>query len=59
LEGGRFIDNETGTEWSILGEGMTGPLEGRHLEPIVSVNYFWFAWAAFYPDTHLYDQDAS
>jgi hypothetical protein len=27
------------------------PLE---LEPVIAADVFWFAWAAFYPETKLY-----
>ncbi|MDD9994406.1 MAG: DUF3179 domain-containing (seleno)protein, partial [Dehalococcoidia bacterium] len=48
---GIIIDEQTGSAWSILGEALTGPLAGTKLEPIVHGNHFWFAWAAFRPDT--------
>ena len=48
---GAIIDEQTGSAWSILGEALTGPLAGTRLEPIVHGNHFWFAWAAFRPDT--------
>jgi hypothetical protein len=51
---GRFTDNETGTTWSLLGKGLYGPLAGQRLQPIVHANHFWFAWAAFKPDTQIY-----
>ena len=49
-----FRDNETGTEWSFLGRGVKGPLEGQRLERAVHFVPFWFAWAAFHPDTPVY-----
>jgi hypothetical protein len=51
----RFRDEETGTAWSLLGQAIEGPLEGSRLEPLVHGTYFWFAWAAFNPDTSLYE----
>jgi hypothetical protein len=50
----KFIDNETGSVWSILGEAVAGPLAGKMLTPIVHANHFWFAWGAFKPDTLIY-----
>ena len=50
---GGFTDRETGSTWSIAGEAVAGPLEGIQLPPVVHANHFWFAWAAFYPDTRL------
>lgn len=52
---GVIIDEQTGSAWSILGEALTGPLAGTKLEPIVHGNHFWFAWAAFRPDTAVRD----
>ena len=52
---GIIIDEQTGSAWSILGEALTGPLAGTKLEPIVHGNHFWFAWAAFRPDTAVRD----
>jgi hypothetical protein len=50
---GGFVDDETGTTWSLLGEGIDGPLAGEQLERIVSAEHFWFAWSIFKPDTDL------
>lgn len=50
---GRFRDRQTGTVWNVLGRGVEGPLTGRRLVPIVHGVPFWFAWAAFRPDTRL------
>jgi hypothetical protein len=54
-EGNTFKDKETGTEWDILGRGISGALAGQQLAPLVHGNYFWFAWAAFRPDTRIYE----
>jgi len=29
-------------------------LTGQALTPVVSINHFWFSWAAFRPDTRIY-----
>ncbi len=50
----RFIDSETGSVWSILGEATEGELAGKRLTPVVHTNSFWFAVAAFNPDTKIY-----
>ena len=50
---GAFTDRETGSTWSIAGEAVAGALEGVQLPPVVHANHFWFAWAAFYPETRL------
>ena len=38
----------------ILGQAVDGPLKGQQLTPIVHTNVFWFAIAAFMPDTIIY-----
>jgi thiol-disulfide isomerase/thioredoxin len=53
-EDDRIIDEQTGSEWDVLGQGVSGPLVDRQLEPVVSINHFWFSWAAFRPDTRIY-----
>jgi hypothetical protein len=49
--GDHFEDSETGSQWNIFGEAVSGPLQGEGLTQIVSAEHFWFAWAAFRPDT--------
>ena len=51
---GRFVDQETGSEWNVLGFAMAGPLEGKRLEPVLHGDHFWFSWAAFRPDTRIF-----
>jgi hypothetical protein len=53
-EGDTYVDNETGSTWSILGVATDGSLAGSKLTPIVYANHFWFAWGAFKPDTKIY-----
>ena len=53
-EGDNFVDNETGSTWSLLGQAVAGPSTGQRLTPIVHANHLWFAWAAFKPDTLIY-----
>ena len=50
----RFTDAETGTTWTLLGQGIDGPLAGEQLQPVTHRNEFWFAWAAFFPDAPVY-----
>ena len=52
--GDRFRDEQTGSTWSLAGEAVAGPLEGAALEPIPHGNHFWFAWAAFHPETAIW-----
>ena len=48
-----FIDTETATVWDIFGRAVSGAMQGSRLEPIVHADHFWFAWAAFQPDTEI------
>jgi len=49
-----MTDAETGSTWNILGEATGGTLQGQQLEKIAAYNAFWFAWAAFWPDTEVF-----
>jgi len=49
--GREFVDDQTGTRWNVLDRATAGPLEGTSLEPLEHVDTFWFAWAAFAPET--------
>ena len=50
-----FKDRETGTRWTLAGRGVEGPLRGRELEWVNGVQCRWYAWAAEYPATTLYE----
>jgi hypothetical protein len=52
--GKKTVDTRTGSHWNIYGQAVKGPLEGTQLESIVHADHFWFAWAAFKPDTIVY-----
>jgi len=54
-EDGAIVDEQTGSEWNVLGEAVAGALEGEELEQVTSIDHFWFSWAAFRPDTRVYD----
>ncbi len=54
LDGSKIVDDETGSEWDVLGQAVNGPLTGKLLTPVVAVNHFWFSWAAFKPETRVY-----
>ena len=53
-DGDSIVDNETESVWSILGKATEGPLTGEELAPVLHDNNFWFAVAAFRPDTKIY-----
>jgi hypothetical protein len=50
-DGEAFSDGETGSTWDVFGTATAGPLAGQSLQRVVHVDTFWFAWAAFLPDT--------
>ncbi|MEX0599600.1 MAG: DUF3179 domain-containing (seleno)protein, partial [Rhodothermales bacterium] len=50
-----IYDTETSSRWTIDGTAVSGDLEGSQLEPISEAYVaFWFAWAAFQPETALW-----
>ena len=53
-ERGTFIDEQTGSTWSIAGEALSGPLIGSRLSVHPHVNSFWSCWSAFQPYTTIY-----
>ncbi len=53
-EDGGFSDVETGSTWNAFGEAIAGELRGKKLEWFDAFPHFWFAWAAFHPETELY-----
>jgi thiol-disulfide isomerase/thioredoxin len=57
FDGDRIVDEQTDTEWDVLGQAVSGSLAGSQLTPVVSINHFWFSWAAFRPETRVYSPD--
>lgn len=55
-DGETFVDAATGSTWNIVGHAVDGELAGTQLEPIIHGDHFWFSWAAFKPDTIIYQQ---
>ena len=51
---GTTVDEQTHSAWSFDGMAVSGPLKGSSLIRYSPETAFWFAWAAFYPDTSLY-----
>ncbi len=45
-----MVDNE-GNKWDIFGEAIEGPRAGESLHHMKSFIAYWFAWAAFYPNS--------
>ena len=56
--GREFVDTQTGSRWNVLGRAASGPLAGRQLDAVAHVDTFWFAWAAYRPDTTVVARNA-
>ena len=53
---GKFVDDETGSTWTIAGVAAEGPLKGSSLERVEHLDTFWFAWSTYRPDTLLIEE---
>lgn len=54
FDGANFVDEGTGSVWDLLGRATSGQFAGKTLTPVVAVNSFWFAWAAYQPHTRIF-----
>ncbi len=54
LDNNHIIDTNTGSEWDITGRAISGPLTGTQLQVLPHANHFWFAFAAFYPNSTVW-----
>lgn len=47
-------DDESGSQWTVDGRAVSGPMEGARLVAIEQTyTAYWGAWAAFHPTTRL------
>jgi hypothetical protein len=53
-ESAPFKDKQTGTRWSLAGRGIDGPLRGKELKWVNSIQCRWYAWSSEYPETAVY-----
>lgn len=54
----RMRDRETGSEWTCLGECISGTHQGEKLLAVPHYNkIFWFPWADFHPGTDIYSKE--
>jgi len=52
----KFIDRESGSEWSAVGACVGGEHLGRQLAPVAHYNkIFWYVWADYYPNSKVFD----
>lgn len=57
VQDGQIVDDETGSVWSVEGRATEGPLAGTQLTTVDSSYVaFWFAWAAFQPQTVVWER---
>ncbi len=49
-----FKDQETGSRWTLAGRAVDGPLRGKELAWLPSVQCRWYAWVAEFPETILH-----
>ncbi len=58
VDEGRFVDAETGSTWTLDGRAVSGPQADARLEPVSQAYVsFWFAWAAFQPQTTIWTEE--
>lgn len=55
----RFVDEQTGSTWTVAGKAVAGPLEGAALEEVPRDDTFWFVWFAFRPQTEVVGAEAA
>jgi len=55
VKDGQFVDDETGSVWTVDGGAVEGPRTGEQLTPADEAYVaFWFAWAAFQLETTIW-----
>ena len=59
IQNGTIVDDETGSTWYVDGVAINRPRKGEQLDPVdVAYVSFWFAWAAFQPETDLWTNNS-
>ncbi len=54
-----YEDLETESLWTVEGIAVSGPASGRRLPRAMTIRAFWFAWAALFQGTDVYDPAAA
>jgi len=49
-----FTDKQTHSQWTVEGRGVAGPLAGKQLTRLVSLQAEWYGWSAYFPQTTVY-----
>jgi hypothetical protein len=55
---GDLRDEQTQSRWNVFGIAVEGDLTGKALTREFAAPHFWFAWAAFRPETTVYGLSA-
>jgi hypothetical protein len=56
----RFVDVESGSEWSATGACVSGKYEGRQLSAIPHYNkIFWYVWSDYFPGGDVFGDESS
>jgi len=53
-DGAIIRDVETNSAWNLFGAAVDGALKGSQLSALPAIYHFWFSWAAFKPETQIY-----
>jgi len=60
VENDHFVDEATGSTWTVEGLAIDGPRQGERLDAVPGTFVaFWFAWAAFQPETLIWGPGSS
>ena len=51
---GLFTDTQTHSQWTVEGRSVAGPLAGRQLTRLFSLQSEWYGWSAYFPQTTVY-----
>ena len=54
-----FMDRDSGSQWTVEGECVAGPLRGKQLPRVFSLQAEWYGWSAYFPQTTLYAAPAA
>ena len=54
LSENKIVDDQSGSEWNLLGRATAGPMTGKQLANVPSGVHFAFAWLAFNPESEVY-----
>jgi hypothetical protein len=52
---GAIFDGQTGSRWNSMGLAVEGELAGVQLAFVTSFFTEWYGWAAFHPETSIYE----